>query len=129
MGKLVVDGAVMACSFGSTPAKLVVLPANRVKAANKPLANVNDCKPYVNIKPFGLCASLANPITASQTSAAMGTLTPGACTPNTTKPWGPGSPTVSVAGAAALDGGSVCNCTYAGVIKISAPGTRAETMD
>jgi uncharacterized protein DUF4280 len=128
MGKPVVDGAVMACSFGSAPSKLVVLPANRVQAENKPMANVNDFKPYANIKPFGLCASLANPITASQTSAAMGTLTPGTCTPNTTKPWSPGSLTVLVAGAAALDNNCVCNCNYAGVIKISVPGTRKETL-
>ena len=42
-----------------------------------------DNKPFANILPFGLCTSLANPITAAQTAAALGVLTPGACTPVT----------------------------------------------
>lgn len=128
MGKPVVNGALIACSFGSTPAKLAVLPIGRVKAENQPMANVNDNKPLVNIKPFGVCSSLANPITASQTSAAMGTLTPGACTPQTTKPWSPGSPNVTVARAAALDDACTCNCSYAGVISITKPGTTKERL-
>ena len=40
-----------------------------------------DNKPFANILPFGLCTSLANPITAAQTAAALGVLTPGTCTP------------------------------------------------
>ena len=46
----------MMCSFGMAPSSLVVLPSNRV-----PDANIMDHIPMVNIMPFGMCMSLANP--------------------------------------------------------------------
>lgn len=65
------------CSMGMAPGTLNVLPTNRVSFENKPAANIQDKVPFLNISPFGLCNSLANPITASQTAAALGVLTPG----------------------------------------------------
>src|SRR3546814_19712014 len=53
-----------------------------------------DHVPMLNIMPFGMCTSLANPTVASATSAAMGVLTPMPCIPATTSPWVPGAPTV-----------------------------------
>ena len=64
---------------------------------SKPPATIMDNQPFVNIMPFGLCTSLANPITAAQTTAALGVLTPGTCTPVIPAPWVPGSPTVLIA--------------------------------
>ena len=63
MGLQVVNGAQMTCSFGATPAGLIVLPANRDTAANQPAANIMDHKPMVNIPSFGMCNSVANPAT------------------------------------------------------------------
>ena len=51
-----------------------------------------DNKPFVNVLPFGLCTSLANPITAAQTAAALGVLTPGPCTPGDAGAVGAGRP-------------------------------------
>ena len=76
----------------------------------------------VNIMPFGVCASLANPTTASATSAAMGVLTPTPCIPVVPAPWAPGSPTVLIANQPALNNPSKCMCTYLGVISIVMPG-------
>lgn len=87
---------------------------------NQPAANIMDSKPFVNVMPFGLCTSLANPITAAQTAAALGVLTPGACTPVTT-PWVPGSPTALIANMPALTNTSKCMCSYGGVIQITMP--------
>ena len=81
-----------------------------------------DNKPFVNVLPFGLCTSLANPITAAQTAAALGVLTPGTCTPVIAAPWVPGAPTALVGNMPMLNQTSKCICAYGGVITITNPG-------
>jgi hypothetical protein len=122
MPKQVVNGAVLQCSFGLAPSSLVVLPANMVNNNNVPAANIMDNKPMVNIMPFGMCQSLANPTVASATAAAMGVLTPMPCIPNTPAPWAPGSPTVLLANFPALNDTSKCTCMWGGMIQISFAG-------
>lgn len=124
MGMIVASGAMMTCSFGVAPSTLTVLPTNKVMADGVPAATIMDHKPTVNIAPFGMCSSLANPQVASATSAAQGVLTPMPCVPNTTTPWAPGSPTVMIGNQPALSATSTCNCLWAGVITISNPGAR-----
>ena len=87
-------GALMQCSFGLAPSSLVVLPTNMTYTDQVPDANIMDHVPMVNIMPFGMCTSLANPTVAAATAAAMGVLTPMPCIPNTPAPWIPGAPTV-----------------------------------
>jgi len=65
-------GAMMQCTFGVAPSSLVVLPTNRVMTDNVPDANIMDHIPLVNIMPFGMCMSPANPTVAAATAAAMG---------------------------------------------------------
>ena len=72
----VVNGAMTMCSFGMAPSTLIVTPEKRTLVENMPAATIMDNKPFANVLPFGLCTSLANPITASQTAAALGVLTP-----------------------------------------------------
>jgi hypothetical protein len=115
-------GATLQCSFGAAPSKLVVLPVNRVMTSNKPAANIMDHKPNVNIMPFGMCSSMANPAVAAATSAAMGVLTPQACTPMTAAPWAPGAPTVLIANQPALDTPSKLVCSFGGSISIQEAG-------
>ncbi len=122
MAEYVCSGAMMRCSMGLAPASLVVLPVNRVMNNNQPQANIMDNKPLMNITPFGLCRSLANPVVASATAAAMGTLTPMPCIPNTPSPWMPGNPTVLVANQPALNKTSKLMCMWAGVISVQMPG-------
>jgi hypothetical protein len=124
MSMHVVNGAQLQCSFGAAPSNLVVLPTNREKIANQFAANIMDHVPMVNIIPFGMCSSLANPTTASATSAAMGALTPTPCIPVVPAPWAPGSPTVLVANQPALNNPAKCMCAYAGVISIALPARR-----
>ena len=118
----VVNSAQLMCSMGMAPSALVVLPVNRVMSGNQPAANIMDHKPMVNIMPFGLCRSLANPTVAAATSAALGVLTPMPCIPNTPAPWVPGAPTVLLANAPSLDNTCKLNCVWAGVIQVVAPG-------
>ena len=109
------------CSFGLAPSTLMVMPEKRVLIENMPAANILDNKPFANILPFGLCTSLANPITAAQTAAALGVLTPGTCTPVTVAPWVPGAPTALAGPAPMLHQGCQCICAYGGVITITMP--------
>ncbi|MBP1932256.1 DUF4280 domain-containing protein [Ammoniphilus resinae] len=121
MGQAVTAGAMLQCSFGTTPSSLIVLPANRVMSA-APTANIMDNKPMVNILPFGMCNSIANPAVAAATAAAFGAHTPMPCVPVTAAPWVPGSPTVLVANMPALNNTSKCMCNWGGVISITNPG-------
>lgn len=125
VSKQVVSTAQLSCSFGSSPSVLSVLPVKRIKVGNRDAANILDHVPMANIKPFGMCSSLANPATASATSAALGVLTPTPCMPATAAPWLPGSPTVLLANQPALNLPSKCMCTWLGAISITAPGQPA----
>ncbi|WLI89464.1 DUF4280 domain-containing protein [Massilia sp. R2A-15] len=116
-------GATTNCTFGAAPSKLIVLPKNLVLCEGPPAANIMDHIPIVNIAPFGMCSSLANPAVAGATAAAMGVLTPMPCLPVTPAPWAPGAPTVLIANAPALDNVSKCMCNWGGVIGITEPAT------
>ena len=119
MGMLVVSGAMTQCSFGVAPSTLMVLPTNCVMASSMPAANIMDNKPMVNILPFGMCQSLANPTVAAATAAAMGVLTPMPCIPVTSAPWMPGVPQVLIANMPALNDSCKCMCSWGGVISIN----------
>lgn len=121
MGMQVCTGAMMMCSFGVAPSSLVVLPANRTMTGT-PAANIMDNKPIVNIPPFGMCNSPANPMVAAATAAALGVLTPMQCIPVTAAPWAPGAPTVLIGNMPALNNSSKLMCNWGGVIQISVPG-------
>lgn len=127
MGKQVCAGAMLKCSFGLAPGTLAVLPTNGVTTA-VPDATIMDNKPVVNIAPFGMCSSLANPTVAAATAAAMGVLTPMPCMPMTSAPWMPGSPTVLLGGLPALTDASKLMCTAGGVIEIGMPGQTTVTI-
>lgn len=123
MGKpAVTSTAQMMCSFGAAPASLVVIPTSRVMIEGKPAANINDSKPLVNIPPFGMCTSLANPTVAAATASALGVLTPMPCIPATGTPWLNGAATTMVGGMPGVTLGAQCMCSYGGVIQIINPG-------
>src|SRR5512143_2116798 len=108
----VVAGAMLRCSMGAAPSALAVLPANRTLTGGPPAANVLDHAPLLNILPFGVCSSLANPQVAAATAAALGILAPQPCVPATPAPWVPGAPTVLIGGAPALDDGCRLMCLW-----------------
>jgi hypothetical protein len=122
MPQLVVSGAMMMCTFGMAPSALNVLPANKTMAGGPPAANIMDKNPMVNIPPFGMCMSIANPTVAAATAAALGVLTPMPCVPATVAPWAPGSPTVLIGNMPALNNTCNCMCLWGGVISITFPG-------
>jgi hypothetical protein len=112
----------MQCTFGLAPSTLVVLPTNKVFTDEVPDANIMDHVPMVNIMPFGMCTSPANPVVAAATAAALGVLTPMPCIPNTPAPWIAGAPTVLLANFPTLDNVSQLMCIWGGVITFANPG-------
>jgi hypothetical protein len=122
MALQVVMGAQLQCSFGAAPSAMVVLPSNRTMAGGVPAATIMDHVPLMNIMPFALCQSPANPTVAAATAAALGVLTPMPCIPATAAPWVPGAPTVLIGGMPALDNSCKLMCNWAGVIQVVSPG-------
>ena len=119
MAVLVVDGAILSCSFGAAPSMLAASPANPTRGSNGAAATIMDFAPMVNIRPFGLCSSPANPAVNTPP------FTPKPCIPATVSPWVPGSPAVTIGGQPALDSACTCNCLWAGVISVISPGQQA----
>jgi hypothetical protein len=86
------------------------------------MANIMDNKPMMNIKPFGQCKSLANPVVAAATAANYGVLREMPCLPNITAPWMPGNTTVLVKGQPALMDNCKLMCIWGGIIQVNNHG-------
>lgn len=121
MGFLVTGNAVLSCTFGAAPSTLMVLPTNKV-LVDMPAANIVDEIPMLNVLPFGVCSSMANPMVIAATAAALGVPTPMPCIPMTVAPWVAGAPTVLIGNMPALSSDSKLTCCWAGVISISFAG-------
>jgi hypothetical protein len=122
MGQIVTMGALLQCMFGVAPTPLTVTPLGPpVTAGGAPVATIQDFKPFVNIIPFGICNSPSNP--AAVSAKAAGATAP--CTPTTTSPWVPGSPTVMVNNQPALNATSrlVCALGASPCISVVSPGS------
>ena len=114
----VCGGAMCMCTFGTAPSTLMVTPENKTMG-NMPYATIMDYKPMVNVMPFAMCNSVANPATKRPPPVFF---TPAPCVPNTTAPWTPGSPTVMIGNKPALQNSSQLMCTWGGVITFTNPG-------
>ena len=126
MPRLVVHGAQLRCGEGTSPANLSVLPTSEARGGDDPAATVMDQKPMVNVPPFGMCRTQANPQVASATAAAQGVLTPMPCMPILPAPWSPGATYVKVGSLAALTADSTCTCQWTGTIEVVDPGSEIE---
>jgi Domain of unknown function (DUF4280) len=122
MAKLVVKGAQLTCSMGTSPAALTVLPPNMTTGDDNDAANIQDMQPMVNIAPFGMCQSMANPQVAAATAAAQGVFTPQPCIPMTAAPWSPGSTSVTIGGQPAVSDSCQLACNWGGQIQVSSAG-------
>lgn len=117
----VLSEAPIMCDMATAPGVLSVTQNQTVICAGVPFATVMDAEPDVNIPPMGLCISMANPETASETAADLGVLTPGPCMPVPTGPWECLNQTVTINGMAMLDQTGMLECSYGGMITITEP--------
>ncbi len=115
------SGASIFCTNGTAPMTLNVT-SQMTTTVGGPAATMNDCAPFTNIPPFGMCTSMANPATAAATAAALGVFTPGPCTPAPVGTWTVEKTNVSYGGNLCLTSGCQLMCGYGGTIKIGSPG-------
>ncbi len=126
MGQVVVNGALVKCSCGVAPATLCATSQTKVMIGGVPAATIQDAQ-KMNIPPFGMCTSLANPQVAAATAAALGVLTPQPCVPALTGTWIPSKPSVLVDGKTILTSDCQLMCMYAGAVTVVSPG-QAKTV-
>lgn len=126
MPTLVVGGATLRCTQGSSTATLV-LARTPMTADDAIIATVDDYKPIVNIPSLGTCGSMTNPQVASATALAQGVLQRMPCVPVTSGRWSPGSSVSEIDGVPALMSSSTCRCSYNGTISVSNANNRIET--
>jgi hypothetical protein len=124
MAKYVCSGAKLKCSMGSRESDLGVMPVRRalVRIKGNLVGTIMDNKPFVNIRPFGQCRSLANSVVAAATAACNGKLQKMPCVPNTATPWIGGKMRVQICGEPTLLDNSKLMCMWAGFIEITDPG-------
>ena len=84
-----------------------------------PAATIDQFLPMVNIPPFGMCQSMANPQVAAATAAAMGALTPMPCIPNVIAPWVPPAISTFASALPLATVSSKCVCMWGGMIEAS----------
>lgn len=118
----VVAGAKLSCSQGDQTSILKMPVSHGVYTKNKAQMNTMDYKPNINIQPFGLCQTLANPIVAAATAANNGVLKPMPCTPVITMPWINGKDDQLIENHPALISQSINMCMYCGTIKVEDDG-------
>ena len=117
-----VAGATLECKWGDSKSMLKILPTRKIKVGGKGKANISDCKPFVNVPPFGKCKSMVNPAVAAATAAAQGKLQPMPCTP-TCSIWIGGKTNDLVGGMPALMKGDKAVCPLgAGMIEVKKSG-------
>lgn len=127
-GQCVVSGAATMCSFGLAPSTLMVLPAGRPLVEGRPAATMTDISPMVNVLPFGMCQSPANPTVAAATAAALGVLTPMPCVPVVAAPWAPPAAQTLVGGVPGITNASRAMCAYGGSISFTMAGATRTTI-
>ena len=118
-GPVAVLGTPMICTFGLAPSVLIVEPTG-VFANDLPVATIFEFAPLVNIPPFVLCNSFANPEVIALTAAALGVPTPAPCIPIVIAPWEPPS-NVLIDGMPVLTEGCFTECLWGGVIELIGP--------
>lgn len=126
MPKIVVRGATLRCSQGSSTGSLS-LARTPMTADDAVIATVDDHVPMTNIPAFGTCGSMANPQVSAATSAAQGVLQRMPCIPVTNGAWSPGAGIGEVDGVKMLTENSTCRCNWNGTVSVTNANSNIET--
>lgn len=118
----VIEGAKLKCSYGDKESVFQVPMHHKTFISGKPQGNIMDFKPMINIQPFGLCSSLANPAVAAATAANDGRLKKMPYVPATVTPWMNGKVDCLVGDAPAIMNNSTLVCRWCGKIVVQEDG-------
>lgn len=118
----VVSQAKLSCSFGSSSSSFQATAASACQSSRQQAGVINDHLSMVNIRPFGRCSCLGNPVVAAATAANKGKLSPQPCIPATVTPWVPGSPTILFRSMPALNDKSILSCMWGGIVRVDDAG-------
>lgn len=131
MAELLSTGCVIACSFGMAPTAFMALevPGKPMLDGALAVATIEEIVPMVNIPPFVMCQSPANPLVAAATAAAFGVLTPMPCVPVVETPWLPPAFFLNFGGIPLATASSKCMCSWGGVISVDVPVCLTVTVD
>lgn len=124
MSELITTGTSIKCPLGDAEVPFVATHNPFYVIGGKPVGNIDDGEPLINIPSFGLCKSMANPAVAAATAAALGVLTPQPCVP-VTKAWMPKQTKMLSNGKPVLTRDCTCMCAYGGQIMVSNPSQHA----
>jgi len=122
MGLVCTTGAKCICMFGTQPVNMI--STGSVLVDGKPALTIADVALGKNLAGnFGQCMSLANPVVAAATAAALGVLSPQPCTMVPMGTWIPSKPTVLMGGKPVLTNMDSLMCGMGmGKISITDPG-------
>jgi hypothetical protein len=121
--KFLATGATLQCTMGAAPSVFTAqpLPDAPMTLGSMAAATITEFIPMMNIMPFGVCQSPANPMVAAATAAAMGVLTPMPCIPNVVAPWAPPSACATLNQLPLATAESTCTCAWGGTISVQMP--------
>jgi hypothetical protein len=109
-------GCQLRCTLGLAASSL------QIPGPSRP-ATVSDAKPIVNINPFALCRSMANPQVALMNTGKFAgpSVLPGPCSPALSGVWTPGAQKAAPGTPAQslIDRNSITVCAFGGIISIS----------
>ncbi|MBY0281211.1 MAG: DUF4280 domain-containing protein [Alphaproteobacteria bacterium] len=121
MGMQATGLALTRCSFGMAPMPFITIPMHRDITFIMPAATIMDHMPFLNILPFIMCQSKANPMVIAIMAATLGAVQVAPCIPMTFAPWVP-SPTVTIDGMPAANNSAKTLCLWGGCISFLFPG-------
>ncbi|MCX7748286.1 MAG: DUF4280 domain-containing protein [Clostridia bacterium] len=112
----VVQTATLECSCGDSKSSFKVPIEHKIYINDKPQGNIMDHKPNLNIYPFGMCSSRANPAVIANKYRKV------PCVPVTMSPWINGKTDVDIDGHPAILNTSKLMCKWCGTISVTKDG-------
>ena len=114
--------AMTKCLWGVAPSVYLTIPIHMEITFIMPAATIKDTIPFLNMMPFVMCQSKANPMVIAIMIASLGSVQVAPCIPMTFIPWVPPIPNVIIGGLPTIDNTAMAMCLWAGMITINFPG-------